>query len=413
MKRLIVASKKLILVQQHDILVGFTVYYVTGAIVFLGMLFGNDFVKRPQNTPQAQHGTILASFCHYDALHYASICVSGYTYNPSQGSEVAFFPAYPLLARGIMKATNCRVEWALLITSHLALVGSFISLHSYTRRRFPEVCDSTLPWNVLLAFGLVPTTFFFRMAYSESIFLFASIWTLLAMESRKSIIWVAILCGLTTATRPVGIAFLPAFLWHWWQRADNRRAFFAHALYLVPLACWGLLAYMTYQYLAFGDPLAFAKVQQHWRSHADAPLDVKAWSLLILEPLWAMFLPSSERYWSYHERHYAPFFSLVVANPIYFALTASLIVVGAVKRWLNGCEILLATGLIFIPYITRGYDNSMLSTGRFAAAVLPAYFVLGQLLHRAPAGAATVFAAVGGFMLGSYSALFAAGYALF
>ncbi len=55
----------------------------------------------------------------------------------------------------------------------------------------------------------------------------------------------------------------------------------------------------------------------------------------------------------------------------------------------------------------------MLSAGRFAAAVIPAYLVLGQLLNRVPREATALFASIGGFMLGAYSALFAAGYALF
>jgi Gpi18-like mannosyltransferase len=350
---------------------------------------------------------------HYDALHYKSICLSGYRYDPSQRSEVAFFPVYPLLARGVLAIADCRAEWALLIVAHLALAGAFIGLHAYTRQRYTAEGAPTLSRNVLLAFGLVPTTFFFRMAYSESVFLAASIGTLLAIQRRLPLLWVALLSGLTTATRPVGIAFLPVFLWHCWQRSANWRNFLAHALYLAPLACWGLLAYMAYQYAAFGDPLAFAKTQQYWKAHASASLEEKAWALLILEPVWNMFLPSSERYWASGEWHQAPLFSLIAANPIYFVLTALLIGLGAIKRWLNGCEILLGVGLLLIPYLTRGYDNSMLSTGRFAAAVLPAYLVLGQLLTRAPSGVSALFAAISGFMLGAYSALFAAGYAMF
>jgi hypothetical protein len=76
-------------------------------------------------------------------------------------------------------------------------------------------------------------------------------------------------------------------------------------------------------------------------------------------------------------------------------------------------EILLGLGLLVIPYVTRGYDNSMYSAGRFAIAVVPMYLVLGQLLSRCPAWLTALFAALGGFMLGAYTALFAAGYLVF
>jgi hypothetical protein len=251
------------------------------------------------------------------------------------------------------------------------------------------------------------------MAYSESVFLAASIATLLAIQNHRSVLCVAVLSGLASATRPVGVAFVPVLFWYWLQRSGNWQGFFVHSLYLAPLACWGLLVYMVFQYEAFGDPLVFAKTQQHWRTHTDAPLNEKAWALLTLEPVWHTFLPSSHGYWRFREWHDNFAFSLIVANPIYFTLTALLIGLGAIKRWLNACEILLGVGLLLIPYITRGYDNSMLSTGRFAAAVLPAYLVLGRLLTRVPAGLSALFAAISGFMLGAYSALFAAGYSLY
>jgi hypothetical protein len=394
------------------VLTGFMYYYWSSTVVLLGVLFGNDFLKPPQ-TASSPPDSVLESLFRFDGLHYKSICVSGYQYDPSRRSEVAFFPVYPLLARGVMTAANGRPEWVLLFIANLSLVITFIGLYAYTLERYREVDSPTLPRNVLLAFGILPMTFFFRMAYSESVFLAASIGTLLAIQRRLSVFWVALLSGLVTATRPVGIAFLPVFLWYSWQRSPNWRSFLAYSLYLAPLASWGLLAYMAYQYAAFGDALAFAKTQQYWRSHADAPWAEKAWALLVLEPLWNLFSSSSGRFWRVHEWHGNPIFSLIAVNPIYFALTAFLIVFGALKRWLNSYEILLGIGLLLIPYVTRGYDNSMFSTGRFAAAVLPVYLVLGQLLNRAPAGLTSLFAAIGSFMLGAYSALFAAGYALF
>jgi hypothetical protein len=265
---------------------------------------------------------------------------------------------------------------------------------------------------VLLVVGVTPTTFFFRMPYSESVFLSACIGTLLAIERCKSTFFIALLCGLVTATRPVGIAVLPVFIWYMRQRSANWRSFLAHSLYLAPLASWGLIGYMVYQDQAFGDPLAFAKTQQYWRAQPHATIEEKAWALIVLEPFWNVYSPSS-RDWRIHERHDHIVFSLIAANPIYFGITAVLVAIGAFKRWLNCYETLLGFGLLLIPYVTRGYDNSMFSTGRFAAVVFPVYLVMGHIFKRSPSLALPLFVSISSFMLGAYSALFAADYSLF
>jgi hypothetical protein len=395
----------------HDLLIGLTCYYLSSLVVVVGAVFGADFLRPPPGGGPGHH-PMIESLMRYDALHYKSICLTGYQYDPNVRSEVAFFPAYPLAARGVMKLTGCSPEWALLSVAHLSLILAFIGLHAYARLRYGESHRVTPPY-VLVALALLPLGFFFRMGYSESLFVCVCVAVLLAMRLGRSTFLVAILCGLATAVRPVGVAVVPAFVLWSWSRSETTRAFFVRSLYLVPLASWGLLAYMAYQYCEFGDALAFAKTQYHWRAHPDAPLWEKARALLMLEPPRGTFSPSSSRYWADNDWHDNPLFSLTAANPIYFGLAAALILLGAVKRWLNGVETLLGFGLLVIPYLTRGYDNSMYSAGRFAIAVVPTYLVLGQLLSRCPAWLTALLAALGGFMLGAYAALFAAGYLVF
>lgn len=98
-------------IQAADVMAGFTFYCVTGLVVLLGVFFGNGLLPLPGSASVSPHGSALESFFCYDALHYKSICLSGYRYDPSQRSEIAFFPAYPLLARGVMRLANFPAEW--------------------------------------------------------------------------------------------------------------------------------------------------------------------------------------------------------------------------------------------------------------------------------------------------------------
>jgi len=80
-----------------DLLSGFTAYYLTSLPVFLGVLFGVDF-PRPGESRSAPRPDFVSACVHFDAAHYMHIAKEGYTYDPAKRSEVAFFPAYPLLS---------------------------------------------------------------------------------------------------------------------------------------------------------------------------------------------------------------------------------------------------------------------------------------------------------------------------
>jgi Gpi18-like mannosyltransferase len=393
-----------------DLVLGLSYYYLTSLIVVLGVVFGYDFVQ-PVGKQPTEEPDFLRGFVNWDAKYYKAIVEQGYSYDPDQPSIVAFFPAYPLLAGGIVYLTGCRTELALLLVAHGFLAAGFVLLVAYVRQRYGDAPE--LSTYVLLAFGLFPTTFFLRMAYTESMFVCLTILALLAMERRWPRISIALVVGLATATRPVGIALVPVFALHLWRRSPSRRAFVLQALVLLPLACWGLLAYMAYLFAAFDEPLAFASSQMNWRMDArEHPLS-KTVSLLTLEPIWGLYVPSWPRFWQRYETHRNPLFSLIFANPIIFIAAIALIVMGACKRWLSRDEVLLAAGLLLIPYITRSYEMSMASMGRFAAAAVPLYLALGNLLWRTPLPLMGWLLALSSFFLSAYAILFSVGYRLF
>ena len=103
-------------------------------------------------------------------------------------SSVAFFPGYPLLVAMLCKATGMPLAWGALAVSHAFLLASFVLLFVYLLRRGNGAFQtgtssaSRLPLYTLLAFGLFPPTFFLRMAYSESLFVFLSVLAMYGIE---------------------------------------------------------------------------------------------------------------------------------------------------------------------------------------------------------------------------------------
>lgn len=440
----------------------FTYWYVTGLIAAIGFSFGY-YLVRPGSPSGGQTRDWLAAFNWEDGGWYSQIAADGYKYQSRRRSNVAFFPAYPLLGRALAAVTGLRAEAALLIVSNLSLFGALTILAFYVRDRYPEEGDE-LRDCVLLAAALFPTGCFFRLAYSESTFLLVAVLAMYAMLRRWPLWATAAIVGAATATRPVGLALLAPFAIHIWRRSlaehetkafptdpvgqsqrtsaaggeavsaaicrageqagrwSRRRRFSLFCARLVlylPLACWGVGLFMAYQYRSFGEPLAFVKVQTNWGF--PAPWREKAVALATLKPIWSAYDPKSRAFWLNRDHHALPWLSLHFANPIFFVCAAVLVGIGAfvtVKGPKNGAdgrarslsleEIVLAASLLAIPYVTRGYEMGMGSMGRFVAVVFPVYLVLGHLLSRAPAALRALLLAFSGCLLLIFIALYAA-----
>lgn len=420
---------------KREITDGIAFYYLSSLIVFSGIWFGTEYLPR-QEHPRQRSDDLVSSFTGWDGTWYASIVDSGYSYDPNRKSNIAFFPAYPLAASGVKSLLGVRTEIALLIVSHCCLIAVFVMLAMYVRTRFTDAAEKLSGWT-LLAFGFWPTTIFLRMAYSESLFILVTLTTMYGMLRRWRPVCVALLTGLATACRPVGVALIPVFVLYLWkdcygctvrsassspestssavvdaEGSDSRRliCFGVNAVWLIPTACWGIVAFMMYQGIAFADPLAFVKVQKQWTLQSVESFSQHLRVLLTLEPVWSVYVPTSRSYWARFEAQPDALFSLQFANPIYFVLTSGLVMLGAWKKWLTANEVLLSAGLLLIPYVVHSYQAVMMAQGRYAASVIPVYLVLGQLACRLPAQLAAILLCFGATLSAFYAALFAAWY---
>lgn len=399
----------------EDLLAGLAAYYLTTLPVLVGVLFGAEFFHLPGGDASVPVRNPMVACIRFDAIEYLEIIRRGYSYDPNEKSLVAYFPAYPLLSRRVCLATGLLPADAALVVTHTALLVTFVLLARYVRTRWPEALAGQRGL-VLAFFGLWPLGLFFRIPYAESLFVCGVVAVLYGMTRGWPLAFLAVLTGFVTAVRPVGVALTAAFVWYVLTRPRIRTwVKSGQVLLLAPLASWGLLAYMAYQWMAFGTPWAFAQTQEHWHflTPQDRSWQAKFWSLATLEPIWGVYMPTYPRYWGNVRVESNPLFNMIFWNPILFALAAVLLLVGGWKRWLTGSELVLGAGLLAIPYLTRSYEMSMVSHGRFAAVVVVNYLVLARLLVRLPSLAvATVCAALALFLC-LFTALYAANHLVF
>lgn len=386
-------------------------WLVTGFLVFLGLGFGYEFLPLLERHPSSANRTDFAAcLANWDGEWYASIATSGYQYDPQSMSNVVFFPGYPTLVRLFHAATGLRVEWALCIVSNLLFLAALDRLSIYTLRRFPDA-PPQLHVLVLWSLAASPLALFFRVGYSESLFLLLLILALDAMRQQRPVWQMAFIVGAATGVRPVGVALLlPLWMSAWQQRTMGRTTLW-QMLWTLPMSVWGLLAYMIHLSWVCGDPLAFAKNQSLWIIR---PLPEQSselvWQLMTLAPIRDVYNPESIAHWRNYPPSNLPIFNLHFANPWYIFITVLLIVFGAAKRFLQVREIVLAGLLLLIPYLLKSHPVCMMSQARYTVVVFPAYIVLGCILSQLSTSARIGWVSVSVSYLLSYSALFAAWY---
>lgn len=389
-------------------------YGATLAVVVLGITAGARWLApawrpaSPRHVPPAGNAVVEALSL-WDAQWYLEIASQGYSYHPRRQSAVAFFPAYPVLVRAVRDVTGLPLQAAGLVVSHGFLLGALVVLWRYGRQRFSKAPARAAGFAVA-SLAVFPTGLFFRMAYTESLFVFLCLLVFWGMERRWPPGVLAGIVGLATATRSVGVALVVPLAMHVWEQTRSWRQAATRLAGVLPLSAWGILGYMGFQAAAFGEPLAFVKTQQFWRMRPPLPVGEMVLVLGSWEPIWSVYLPGMPGYWREVDRGLPLVLSYQSFNCVAFVAAAALLAAGGVKGWLSGRELALGVCLLAIPYVSAGYRFCMASQGRYVSVVFPVYLVLGQWLSRMPRLAAAGVLAVLAAYLGWFSAMLAAGY---
>src|SRR5687768_10776150 len=217
---------------------------ITSVIAYAGVAIGHFVIK------SGEASGFVKALAYIDGNNYRHIVENGYSYQDKAPSSVAFFPAYPLATRWVSQLSGLAPVSSQVIISNVCCLIAFALMGAYLQRRevLLEVSAQRGPISrethsektyALLAMGLLPSTFFFRMGYTESMFLCLAILTLYLIATDASALLIALVVGLGTAVRPVGVAFVLPLAWYVWKHAESRWAGIRKLAVVLPLACWG------------------------------------------------------------------------------------------------------------------------------------------------------------------------------
>jgi hypothetical protein len=292
----------------------------------------------------------------YDTSWYLDLAARGYRAPADlvhQQSNLAFFPLYPWLVRGLhallpaaWQGEAARYLTAVALANTLALCALAI-VFLLVRDVFG---DARLARRAVLYLLLFPGGFFLSCAYSESLYLLLSAAALLfALRGRWA--WAGACAFLLGLTRPAGVLVAPPLALVYFSqpgRAPRRLRWDALALLGAPA---GLAAHAAQLAAITGDPLALL--------HAQA-----AWGRVLATP-WATLLHPG----SFHPK----------MGPLELGATLLFLALGLVLLAGRHYALSLHALLSLAPILSSG---TLMSATRFLAVIFPAFAALARLGER-------------------------------
>lgn len=299
----------------------------------------------------------LRPLVRWDSIWFLSVAEVGYVADPKLPVQqnVAFFPLYPLLIRGL-SFTGLPKPLCAVILSNLATLLTAGLLFRLAADWFGL---SSARWTLWLWLGY-PTAMFGSVAYSDSLLSLLSVLALTAVFRNRPVS-AGLMAGLATACRAPGLSLawllVPGvFRRKWWQH-----------LAALPLSVAGICGYFAWLGWQFGDPLLYPKVIRSWRAEDNLhPVRLLRSLVGSVGHALVLVLSGGERLFVH---------AIQVADPVLLFWTLAW--VWSVRRlgWGPFLYTLAAMGLA----ISAGGVSSY---GRYSWAMLPIFLVAGDSLSR-------------------------------
>ena len=242
-------------------------------ILFIAELAAATIGQRPGLHVAESTNPLLAVWGRWDAVHYLEIASQGY-----YGTNMAFFPLYPLLVHALGAFIGNGLVAGLVISN----VAFFFGL-LYFYKLVEHEWDRSVALRAIFYVSIFPAAIFFSAVYTESLFFALTVASFYYIREHK---WLAagLLGGLAALTRVEGVLLFAPYVVEMVASDDRldfgsrlaapRRFVRAFGAALIPL---GLALYMAYLWVLSGDPLYFTHVQEHWNRHF-APPWVSLWT---------------------------------------------------------------------------------------------------------------------------------------
>ncbi|TAM62143.1 hypothetical protein EPN52_01040 [bacterium] len=348
-------------------------YLVTRIPLIIIALLGATLIGQRAGTHwAASHDLLLTVWGRWDAQHYIEIATGGY-----HGTNMAFFPLYPMLLAILGKFTGSHLV-AGLIVSNVALYLGLLFFYKLVEH---ELHDRRVAYRAIFYISIFPTAIFFSAVYTESLFFALTVASFYYIRQRQWLL-AGLIGACASATRVEGVLLFVPFAIEWWAAHRSGERISWRSVAGIALVPSGMLAYMGYLWVLVGDPLYFSHVQSHWHRHLAPPWVSVGNSIHLITHA---HLPSSIAYQS--------------IELVFTALMIAMLALGL--RTLRTSYWVYMLLSIAIPLST----SSLMSMPRFALVLFPIFMVLAIWGRRPAVNNAVVAFSLP--LLGLFTVLFA------
>ena len=270
-------------------------FIITRLAIFAAAFIGHVMLPADPGHWEPGAGNIfLDLLARWDSQWYQWIVQEGYWLRPGQRSNVAFFPLYPMAIDLVAPFVGNNTVLAGVIVSNVAFLALLIVLYQLTRL---ESDSHQTASRTVFYLAIFPTSFFFSMMYTESLFLFFIV-AAIYFARKRLWVWAALMGLLAGTARVVGVLTWGLIMWEWlrvhgWNiEAIHRKQSWLNlwaglkrdwidilVIAVIPL---GLLSYMFFLQQNFKDPVAFSTVQSAWGRENIGPWAVIARDIRVL-----------------------------------------------------------------------------------------------------------------------------------
>lgn len=311
-----------------------------------------------------------APLARWDAVWYLSI--ANYGYESADSPRHAFFPLYPLLARGVGELGGGG-EAAILLGAYAVALAAFLLALVLLYRLTALELGRRAAWPALLLLCTFPASLYFGAPYSESVFLLCSVGAFYAART-GSWAWAGVAAAGASATRSAGVLLLLPLVVLYLQQSGRRLRLDFLWLALAPA---GLAAYAAYLGFAYGDPLSFSHVQEFWNRDFAGPL-VGVWDGAAAAFDGVRQLLSGAREPVYFDAAGGDPLRVAVQNVVLFGFLCFAIAgaVGVLRR-LPLAYGLYVVAALMLPLSYPVAAQPLMSLPRFVAVLFPIFMWLG------------------------------------
>jgi hypothetical protein len=289
-------------------LVVLAVFLSTRLMLMLAVFLSSSAIPMPTSTNgyASPDNILLDGLVRHDSWWYVNIAEHGYTMGDiktGQQGTVTFFPLYPLLVKLVAGLTG-DVFVAGVLVSNLAFMAALFFLYGLVRREY----DDETAARAVLYLAAAPSTIFCAAMYTESLFI-ALVCATFYFANRRMWELAAVAGALAAATRNTGVLLAAVIALEGlsqqgvrWRPerlrgrlpGETAQIWAAHLRTQLGLALtsWrsllaavyvgiGLLLYMAFLQLTFGDPLGFIHAQATWGRSTSAAGITKLFSNVV------------------------------------------------------------------------------------------------------------------------------------